>query len=1417
MKLESFFLHEFSVIRNGWCTRVQKSIAYKPKCSVLNIVMMFRGMINFRKILRPVLGLLFLLAGVCTAFAESPFFSTLSVRDGLPSNIISAVAQDQRQFMWIGTANGVCRYDGYRFITFKKGEGINTLPANEISSMLVADDYLWVGTWKGLCKINTATFEVTRIDLGKNVVVRTLYKGANNILWIGTANGLVRYTLSNGRYTVYTAQNNHLSHNTVRSIYEDSRGNLWVGTYDKLNKLAKGKNAFETFDLKGDYKPSLKNNLICGDIKPASAQSDSLVWVGTETGLCLFNTYTNTYKRYSEKDIAFSNEVIKCIYPDGKGNLWLGTDFGLNVFNPSTKTNEVYFHNPQLSYSIANNVIWQIYEDTGGVIWFVTSNGLSRLNKFRNFYTYHEVSYPINNETIGNQVKSVLVTRKGILWLATLHGVIRFDPVTKTRKVFETGAPENNRIQLNNTFALEEDDYGRIWIGTAGGINIWDEANQKMYAISANATNGLTSNYIARFTKGTDGSFWVSAWEGGLFKVVGNLRELSSIHFELAGDFGSSKNVSGANAIWATHYAELFRIDLQSHKSTSINAFNAVSNKKDISCLYFSRRGSLWAGVPNGLIEYKPQKDSAIFYPVTTGNDVTLASITEDSEGNIWCAANNFILKFSVPDHQLEIFPLEKDIPLKSFFDGCVANTPEGDIIFGGDNGYIRLSPAIKPNVFEPNIYITTLEINNKIIATDEAIDGTILLQKDIAVTDNLTLDYAQRSLAFEFSSLHYWQPSSNVYAYKLEGFDRDWNYVSGLKNFAVYSNLSPGTYTLSVKGTNNYGIWSDRIATISIRVKPPLFLSTGFICLYAVLAIAIIIISLRTYSARLHLKNELKITRMEKEHAEEIVQTKQQFFANISHELRTPISLILPPIQQLLKQNNLQEENKRLLSLAEKNSQRLLRVVNQILDFRKLENDSLQLRVTSFDIVSFCQEMYSLFTDKAARKEITFAFNKGIDECLVWADTEKIETILFNLLSNAFKFTPKGGSVHLMVELHGKSDIYSKGAIEVMVSDSGIGIPPDELAHIFERFYQTHAAKKMEAGSGIGLTLVAEYAKLHHGEVKVESVVGKGTSFTLILPLGSEHFPFEAADSDEVNLIAVKSAYPDDHAKAYRYGLESGKPLVLIIEDNYDIAEFIQVSLKGKYNFVTAQNGEEGLAKTNSFLPDIIISDIMMPVMDGLSMCRKIKSNPKTSHISIIILTAKGLTSQQIEGLSTGADIYLTKPFEIELLEAHIDHLLKRKKELADYFRHELIVQPSASTAGENVDDKFIRKVMNIIEANISNADFSVEMLSEEVGMSSTHLYRKLKSTTQLSPNDIIRKYRIKKASLLLGNKEGNISEIMYEVGFSNLSYFSKCFRAEFGVTPKEYQQKVSKSSGEIDSVNPADLGNLSEQDSKE
>ena len=1326
---------------------------------------------------------------------DSLFFSTLSIRDGLPSNIISAIAQDNNDFIWIGTADGLARYDGNRFVTFKKGEP-HSLPANEISSLLIDGDYLWVGTWKGLCKINTVTFQIDPVDLGKNNVIRTLYKDRTNSIWIGTAAGLIRYT--DGNLEEYNSQNSNLSHNTIRAIHEDGFGNLWVGTYDKLNKLSRGKRAFETFDLKGNYKSALKNNLIC-DIKP-SPSTDSVLLVGTETGLCLLNIFTGRYSHFTEKNTPFSNEVIKNIYTDERGNLWLGTDFGLNIFNPKLKSNRALFHNPQLPYSIGNNVIWQIAEDKGGVIWFVTSNGLSRLNKVRNYYSYHEVSHSLNGQTIGNQVKSALITRKGITWLATLHGVIRIDPAKSEKKIFSTQSPAEQRILLNNVYAVEEDDFGRIWIGTAGGINVWDESQQKMYAITSSPTNGLITNYIAKFTKGTDGSFWVSAWEGGLFKVTGSLQDIASLRFELVGDFGSEQNVSGGNSIWAMNYNELYRIDLQSYRNKRVDAFTKASNKADISCLYFSRKGSLWAGTLNGLVEYKPQLDTAIFHPLVTGNDVTLASLTEDAQGNIWCAAVGFILKFDISDRHREVFPLDKDIPLKSFFDGCVATAPNGSIIFGGDNGFITISPEAKPNLYKPEVHITSLEINSKKINAGDLVNGNVFLHQDIAFTPSIMLKYEQRSLTIQFSALHYWQPSMNTYAYKLEGFDERWNYVSGSKNFAVYSNLTPGQYKLIVRATNNYGIWSDDDALLNVRISPPIFLSNAFLLLYGIIALAIVFIALRYYSTKLHWRNEVKIMRMEKEHAEEIALTKQQFFTNISHELRTPISLILPPIQQTLKRENLDEESRSLIKLAEKNSYRLLRVVNQILDFRKLEHDNLELKVTSFDIVSFCGDLYALFSDKATRKRINFTFNPLVEECRIWADTDKVETILYNLLSNAFKFTPPEGSIDLSIKMSPPTPEYMQGCVEVKVNDTGIGIAPEDQPKIFDRFYQAPHAKNIEAGSGIGLTLTAEYAKLHHGRIVVESTLGRGSTFCLYLPLGNIHFPLEdPQEMQSLNLVATRTDHPGtSESKGYLYNLESDKSLVLIVEDNHDMIDFLRINLKSQYNLIIAENGEEALTKANSFLPEIIISDIMMPVMDGLTLCNRIKGNPKTSHIGVILLTAKSLTSQKIEGIRMGADVYLTKPFEVELLQASVEHLLKRKQELSNYFKSEIITQPTPGRK-ENIDDKFIRKVVNIIEANISNPELSVEMISVEIGMSATHLYRKLKSLTQFSAKDVIKKYRIKKASLLLKNKEGNISEIMYEVGFSNLSYFAKCFKAEFGLSPKEFQQKESKHNFDI------------------
>ncbi|MBN8653031.1 MAG: response regulator [Cytophagales bacterium] len=965
--------------------------------------------------------------------------------------------------------------------------------------------------------------------------------------------------------------------------------------------------------------------------------------------------------------------------------------------------------------------------------------------------------------------------------------------------IFDTNSKAPQKILLNNVYALEEDAYNRIWIGTAGGINIWDEANQKMYAITANPTNGLITNYIARILRGPDNTMWVSTYQGGLFKTQGDLKNIDLLRFERVSDeFGSEKIVAGANSLWFAMYNDLYRLDLTTGKQEKIEAANSEATKNDIHGLFYSSKNKVWAGTQNGLIEYDPQQNKSNFHAIKTGRDVLISSLNEDNDGNIWGTTNHFVIKYSPLARVTELFPLDQNLPLKSFYSGCSARNPQGELLFGGDNGYLTIQTSRTQLLnFQPKVYITSLAINNKTVNQGDTI-GRHVLDRDISIASHLPVDYAHRSIAMQFSSLHYWQPHANIYAYMLEGFDEDWLYTSGQKNFAIYSNLSSGNYTFRVRGSNNYGQWSEQEAVLTIKVKPPLFLSTVFLALYGVLLITSIVIGMRIYSTRLKLQNELNIARIEKQHGEALIQARQQFFTNISHELRTPVSLIMPPIQQLLKQGTLDSTSRSLISLAEKNSHRLLRVINQILDFRKLENDKLEIKISRTNLVAFTHEIQTLFTDKAHRKKINYHFQADLQELPVWMDSEKIETVLFNILSNAFKFTPQGGTIHVNLKQGSPSEGFPDGSAIIEISDSGIGLNAHEKEKIFQPFYQTDEARLMESGTGIGLALASEYIKLHYGQIQVESVKGKGTTFVVQLPLGKHHLPVDSIhEEQELELVATKvpTHLPQ---KAYRLDLQSNKPLVLLIDDSPDMIEFVQISLAHKYNFISAENGEEGLQKTSSFLPEVIISDVMMPVMDGITFCKKIKENSSTSHIGIILITARTLVTQQAEGIREGADVYITKPFDIDLLEAHIDHLLARKQELTNYLK-QILHTPPITTNKENEDEKFVKKVMNVIEANISDPGFGVEQLSEEIGMSASYLYRKLKSLTQLSTNDIIKKYRLKKAAILLRNKGGNVTEIMYEVGFANLSYFSKCFKAEYGLNPKDYQQQLSKSSVDL------------------
>jgi signal transduction histidine kinase/ligand-binding sensor domain-containing protein/DNA-binding response OmpR family regulator len=1321
------------------------------------------------------------------ALGQEKFFSTLSVREGLPTNLINAVTQDRNHFIWAATGDGLARYDGYHFRVFKKGGTAKSIPSNGVQTIYADGDDLWIGTVNGLCKINTITFAITRIPTGTHTYIRCISKDPDGNLWIGTMTGLIKYNLKNGSFSTLTTQNSKISHNTIRAIYPDKKGTLWVGTYDGLNKLDIGTGIFTVFNLKRKGTPDLKNNLIC-DIKPV-AENDSLIWVGTDTGLCRFNKITGTNENQSGRT-NLSNDVVKAIYTGKDANIWLGTDFGLNIYNPNTGTNLRYFHNPQSPYSIANNVIWQVFEDQAGVLWFVTSNGISKVNQMDNLYQYHHVMQQMGGQTIGNQVKSFLVSKKGIYWIGTLHGVIRFDPRTGQSRKFNVDSPAQSRLLINNVTVLHEDRDERIWIGTVAGIDVWDDEKQVMQAVTASKNNGLASNYINNFVETSNGTLLVGTWEGGIFRATTSLKVLEDLHFELVSKAETDKFLSDKETLWLMEFDELFLLDLKTGIKKKIGPFASVADRKTVNSFFMSKNGKIWAATEMGLVAYDPSTNKASFHAIPNHN-MARAAITEDRNGNIWIATNTALEKITPASGQVEFYPLNKNLPLKSFYAGCVARSASGELFFGGDNGYISFSPdKAVANGYQPKVVLTGLLINNKGVEIGEKVGERVILDRDISFIQHIELDYGQRSLELQFAALHFWQPEVNTYSYQLEGADENWTTTSGDKNFAVYSNLSPGTYTFRVRGTNNNGIWSEETSTAQITINPPFFLSKAFLALYLLLIAVGIYFALKIYSGRIKLENELKISKLEIAHAEEIEQTKEQFFTNISHELRTPISLILPPIHQIMRNGKLDDDNFKLISLAEKNSHRLLRVVNQVLDFKKMQDDKLYLNTSKVEIIGLLHQTYSHFADKATRHEINYTFTTNLLEFEIFADAEKVETMVLNLLSNAFKFTPKGGRISVDVEITNAENL-ADFAVKICVSDTGEGISEEDQKRIFERFFQTSESRKRQMGSGIGLALTLEYVKMHGGEIELESEPGKGSAFTILMPKGNaDQLAAQACEPNSYPSFQAAAQIPEEHE--FRTLVDS-RPLLLIVEDNPDMVDFIRLTLSEKYRFMIAGDGEEGLRKAAQFLPDVIISDVMMPVMDGLTFCKRIKSNPKTSRMAVILLTARSLASQKIEGIRIGADAYITKPFDIELLDAQIGNLLQRKEAMATYFRDNLIVTAAVKDGKENVDEKFVKKVMSIVEAHISDPEFNVEVLASEIGMSSAHLSRKLKTLTQLSANEIIKKYRIKKASLLLENKEGNISEIMYDVGFSNLSYFSKCFREEFGVTPKDYVKKAS------------------------
>ncbi|MBN2262058.1 MAG: hypothetical protein JW735_04040, partial [Prolixibacteraceae bacterium] len=905
---------------------------------------------------------------------NSWLFNNIKVKDGLPVDQIFTIAQDSSGFMWFGTINGLIRYDGYSMELFRQHQDANiALPDNQITAIEHdGQSGLWVSCYQGLIHFDTRTWQSRVINLGGPREVRCLLNQGDSLLWIGTATGLFKLNTQTFTYAVYNQQNSPIASNIVRSLYADSQGNIWVGTFNGLLSISKTGN-WEHFNLKGSYKPELKNNLVL-DIQPYSKKTDSLLWIGTETGLVLFNRNNQTSRVFNSSNTGFGNEVVKCIFPLENGQVFFGTDFGFYHFDSNTLGFKVSIHDPFNNYSLANNVVWDIFSDNAGIVWLATANGISRLSTDEAMFKFTPVYNVYQNMLIGNQVNDLYAAPDGVLWLATKKGVEALYPNGK-REVFSADNPTQRRIVLDNINTITGDNLGRIWIGSAGGINVWDTKNQKMHTITANfdLNKGLRSNYISAFVTPADGSFWVGTWGGGMYKAKGNFLNVDEIYFEYVANFNTNI-YSADDKIWLKHDKKIYNIDLSTMHIQQDSMLSKAVGQNEISSLLVATNGNVWLGLNNQVLQYNPHNGNSKVIDVLTGKTCNINNLLEDFDGNIWGTSLTSIFRYSIHNEQIESFPMKRGIPLDIFLSQSNARSKSGELFFGGNDGFISFNPGdIRKNLFSPQVVISGIKVNNKEITSVNQLKGKNKAQCLVTFIDEIVLKYDQHSISINFSALHFGDPERNIYAYKLEGYDKQWNYTTGNQNSASYSYLSPNKYQFVVKGTNNDGVWSENRAVLNIVVKPPVWASPWAIVIYLLVFQLILFALVVTYRNKHRWKEQIRQITLEKEKNEMLAQAKQQFFTNISHEFRTPLNLITGPVQTLIGLHQADPKAHGLLQLISKNSRRLLSLVNQLMDLRKIENRELELVTEKFGLTTFCNEQYELFSDLAQNRSIQY------------------------------------------------------------------------------------------------------------------------------------------------------------------------------------------------------------------------------------------------------------------------------------------------------------------------------------------------------------------------------------------------------------------------------------------------------------
>lgn len=1344
----------------------------------------------------------------------------------LSNNEIYSMCEDREGNLWVGTfVGGLNKYnresdDFTRY--FQDAESPFGLSKSTVQTLCEdSAGNIWLGIcfWAEitpdsanlLLRFNPRTGELQEFQhdpgdpgsISCNGIL-DVYVDRDGTIWAGTLGGLNKFDSRSGDFErfIHDPENpSSLSNDTVYSIYEDPGGRFWVGTQQGLNRFDGEKNHFSRYlSHTGDPK-SLSHNIVLAII---GDDNNNLI-IRTYNGVDYLNTEAGIVNAWHDQSniilwfsSGFTNDISSlCL--DNAGTLWFSVGAGA-VFSLREKRKKFQIH----ALSTNETGIGPIMEEKSGAVWAgIWGNGLlvsTRANltidrKRSNFgglleedpdwiYSYMTHDPDHTGSLSGNGLSSIIQDRAGTIWIGDwVNGTInKFERSGDTERFIHYRPDPDHPYSRPNISTMYEDLYDNLWIGRSDGLDIFDRENALFYhmILDPGKHQGHKTPFLTDIRDGNSGVIWIGTWQQGLFKII------PPVTFMEDGTVHAEKLIS-------------YRFDPD--MPDDLGEYPVLS----LCIPRHNNRVELWIGtLGGGLYGMKRIKDSSgkeveqfVNYRVSDGLPYhVIWGIQEDMHGNLWLSTDLGLSRFSPERELFNNYNEDDGSILKRFYWRSSHKGESGKFYFGGDEGFVEFYPdSIRDNKHIPPVVITGFRLFNKTVPIGEGSP----LKKSILVTEALDLSYRENHLSFVFSALNYINPSKNRYKYMMVGFDKSW-IDAGITRSATYTSMRPGKYTFRVTGSNNDGIWNEEGAMIHIRIHPPpWFAWWAYVC-YGLLLTGSFFAFRKFLIRREKARADYRIQQFELDKLQEVERMKSRFFANISHEFRTPLSLLIGPINDLLKgPEDLSDKARTLLISMKRNAGRLLNLIRQLLDLSKLEAGKMGLEVAPGNLNQFVASIVRSFQSMAESNKIALESSLPSYEGEIFFDRDKVEKILTNLISNAIKFTPVGGRISIGLVYENKKDGILPDSVEITVKDSGPGIPRDQLSRIFERFYQVSSPDPGEQeGAGIGLSLCKELTEVYRGEIHVESEAGQGSAFTVKLPVSENCFQENelSAVANEISHRVPFEGPGEAFQEINRPGRsvdqypEAGKDraLILVVEDHQELRTYISRHLLNAYRIEEAGNGKDGLEKAFAIIPDLIICDLMMPVMDGVELCNRLKSDIRTCHIPLIMLTARADRESKIGSLMTGADDYIVKPFDGEELQLRVKNLKESRKKLREKFVREFISDSPDKTGPEY--DKFFNRIARSLIKHLSDPGFTMEDLGNELNLSRAQLYRKVTSVTGSPPNELLRLIRMKQAARLLRSGELNVTQVMYMVGMQNPTHFAQTFRKVYGVNPSEYKR---------------------------